>query len=300
MFHLHSKPFYLFFLLLYAVPLQLFSQCESFRVFHISGKASIGTGSSRKDLKTETTVINQSVTLEDKAQVILLNVKGEPVVLTKPVTYRFNDIAELCRNSSASLLKKYFQYIYFELANKEDKEKNQSIRAVVSRGRNVMMVLPPDSGLITGNNITFSWKKSPSAPGSYLKVTDPAGKVILERSFEKDTTFSFILPQGNQAPGCYSWIVWTDGNIPDNALRYFFTIPDDTFLTQYKKELKNFRKRLVYAGEVNALLLAKFYEEHLFFNEALGIYEKSIREFPGNQVIVQLYNQFKIRRGIAL
>jgi hypothetical protein len=275
----------------YVIINSVFSQCETFRVFHLSGTVYKNSETIRTNIIIDDVLKNTDIFLEDNSHLILFSTEGVPVSLNQKGNYRFKDLQNICFKPDKSITDTYFGYIWDCITGKEVYEKD-TIRAYTSRGKDIMMKFPCDSSVIISARVTFSWISIHNVETYYFKLADPAGRIVLDTALT-DTSYSWF-PDKEQASreGYYHWIVGVDENHPVNAVSFRFQFADKNWIVQYNKELEELNSGLYFNPAINMLLLAGFYDRHYLFQEAYESYSKALKMMPENINIIKMYSNF--------
>ncbi|MCX6250189.1 MAG: hypothetical protein NTX61_05495 [Bacteroidetes bacterium] len=272
-----------------------FSQCNSFKVFHYSGKVYASHTNKKQPVVLDQVIKGGSVSLETSAQLIMFDSTGKPVVLDQKGNYSFRQLQTKCAESDNSITAKYFHFIWSCMY--EEKKKNRNTpNASVTREENLLMIFPIDGSLIIADSVTFLWNRRPGITEYYITILDPSGKTITA-STVTDTIFTWFPETGKLVSGkMYHWSVSVDRYPPVDPVRYSFSLAGNTQKKSYSAELNKFRKLLNYTPAINSLLLAGFYEQKNLFGEAYNSYHKALVASPGDSVIRKVVNDFMKRQ----
>ena len=185
----------------------------------------------------------QSIQLETNEGIKFIDDKGDIYELTAPGSYDFNSIVQhKISNKKANVTKKYFSYLYKKMLN--DFEKNSNAGVVYRSDELGFLLEPQNDSKIIKDTVLFVWTNAEHKLVTF-KLTD----LETNKSFvlKMNASDLFLEVDGNvlKKGKKYSWVIVDNKN---QNKPHFFSILNDSEVSDLKKKIKLFKEELVELG----------------------------------------------------
>jgi hypothetical protein len=216
--------------------LAAYTQCDEFIIFRTKGDVSIikdgKKGPAVKNMKLEAT---GRLLVGKEASVILLSGNDKALRLTNPGNHTLMDISSMCRSKQTSLTREYLNYVAKSIIDKGEPKTAMVIKGAVYRSKKVfertMMILPPDSSVISTDFLTFTWHKDIKNPSKYLHIYENGVNEIFSRSLS-DTTLTISTEQFKPQT-IYFWLVSNYAQPSNDEVRATFVFGDPDWKNEF-------------------------------------------------------------------
>ena len=279
-----------------------FSQSEyAFKVLANKGSNEYKSEGAWQAIKTGLTLnVGDELKVSENAYLGLVSVKGKPLELKQPKTYKVADLLNQM-GAGASVMSKYTDFILS--SNSAEAKKNRlSATGAVHRGEPVLLSVylpPPQNANIFGSSMTVIWE-APKSGGPYV--------VTLKNIFEEDLA-KFETPETS---------LKIDLSSPKLANETAFLIEvaskadaktksegkvvkrlSVTDLEKIKKSYAEIANDLKEESAINKYIVAGFYEQHGLLIDALTSYEDAVKMAPDVDSFKEARDEFLYRNKLA-
>ena len=273
-----------------------------FRVLANSGVNEIKTGELWKPIKTGSSLYeNDVIRLKENSYVGLIHSNGKSRELRKAGTYNIKELASTIINSPGVLVK----YVDFLLSKNSEEAKKNRLLVVGSATRSsfkedIIVYLPENHRSNLLNPIAIvNWESKSDTPGPFI--------VTVQNMINQD-----LIVSETSAPG-----LTLDFNSPQLSEDLYFLIhvknkndqklSSDQYLIKklqpdeqqkWKSQLAVLTEEVTEESALDKLILASFYENNLFFIDAIVAYEEAIKLAPEVEAFKEIYQEFLYRNRL--
>lgn len=232
-------------------------QCTEFTVFQIKGEVTLTREAARmvvqKNMKLGR---NDIIKIGTGSYATLLSGNDKALRLTIPGSYAYADLQSMCQKTQTSLTREYMNYVAQSIIEKEEPKTAMVIKGAVYRSKTefekTVMILPPDSSVISADKVTFAWHASPNKKSRYLHIYENGTKNTYSRLLS-DT--SMTLPSFMfKSQTIYFWLVSNLPDPSDNEVRFTFVhgdkdwkkefLEDENVMVELERQMQKTKKKI--------------------------------------------------------
>lgn len=279
-----------------------FAQTEVFKVLASRGKNTLADGSSV--FAGKKLLANDIIKISENSYLGLIHNSGRTLELKTPGSYKIADLSSQVVAKSASVTKKYSDYVVGELTKADggdihsNYQKNMKVTGSVERAistASISVCLPKTSNIIENMN-TVVWYKNPKATSYTVELLNMFDDVMLSKE-TTDTTYSFDV-NSIKLPKDNTIIVKVKANGGLESITYVLKNMVESKNPEVFADKNALNKEYTEESALSFLMKASFYAQNNLFVDAKKSFESAIRLEPEVQEYKEAYKNFLAKNNL--
>lgn len=307
----------LYILMLFILSAAIVNAAEhEFKVLAVKGDVKVSeNGGSWQKLKA-----NSKLDTKDKLKVGsgdyvgLVHKSGFTLEIDKQGEYSARDLSREAEGKNYQLSQKFTDYVIDEISNADDiltskdYHDNMSLTGSVERGMAVMAsksgtdALNPGKKILIANypwktdlldgDVTLAWLEEPDVNNYKIIITDRYDKVVYFTETSDTFCFLELEEKGLERGNYYFWQVCNAADENQCSMQNAVRILNDSKSIDVKNQLEELKSQLKEESAISWVILAKFYEDHELYADAMRSYQQAVDLRPDAEAYQKLYSIF--------